>query len=183
MFKKGDNVKCISNSACGAFKKGNTYTVIDCKNGDIFVDLDDLGSNTNGWSIKRFELVTAMQTTTPQVPEFKVGDRVRLTHHYNDHYMPKGHEFTIAEMPTKDLVKGKCIQNIYFYTVETRYLELILPQNSAAITMDQIRARGVAISKPKVNLQVKPCSCDSMELFRKGCLCGAVVKQQWGLRE
>ena len=28
----------------------------------------------------------------------------------------------------------------------------------------------------------KPCTCESLVLFRKGCQCGAVKKQQWGLR-
>ena len=27
-----------------------------------------------------------------------------------------------------------------------------------------------------------PCTCDSMELFRKGCTCGHVKKQKWGLQ-
>jgi hypothetical protein len=30
--------------------------------------------------------------------------------------------------------------------------------------------------------QLKPCTCDSLELMRKGCLCGSIEKKQWGLR-
>lgn len=29
--------------------------------------------------------------------------------------------------------------------------------------------------------EVKPCTCDSLELSRKGCQCGAIAKRKWGL--
>lgn len=38
------------------------------------------------------------------------------------------------------------------------------------------------ISNPKSVVEIRPCTCDSMELFRKGCGCGAIMKQKWGLQ-
>lgn len=37
------------------------------------------------------------------------------------------------------------------------------------------------VNKPKGMVEHRACSCDSLELMRKGCLCGAITKGKWGI--
>lgn len=69
-FKKGDQVKCLSNYG-DQFTKGKTYVVSSAYGERIQVERDDRGSTTNGWGAYNFELVTGKATI------FKVGDRVK----------------------------------------------------------------------------------------------------------
>lgn len=58
---------------------------------------------------------------------------------------------------------------------------MMLPEGIGAAAFDYMKRDklGGAIKK---HTELKPCTCDSLELFRKGCRCGAIVKQKWGLQ-
>lgn len=70
-MKKGDNVIC-KEYADMQFTKGKIYTVKDCSNDIVFVELDDRGSTTNGWDKSKFDTVST--THFFETPELKDKD-------------------------------------------------------------------------------------------------------------
>lgn len=58
-FKLGDKIICKEDCHSfygNQFTKGKIYTVRECDPYYVYLELDDLGSTTNGWAPQYFEL-------------------------------------------------------------------------------------------------------------------------------
>jgi hypothetical protein len=182
MFKAGDTVECVDNdNGKKSVTVGKQYEVLAAGPDSIRIKSDNgfKGSLRND----RFKLVGAIANSAPTTPNlksvFSVGDRVR---YIGKCYSAQGGlaqgatltidsltELTKFAMATDDNRKQwsiGCLDTDNFTVV-------IHGSNPCAI---------VAAMEIKRVAELKPCTCDSMDLFRKGCGCGAIMKQKWGLQ-
>ena len=78
-FKKGDKVECIS-TCCEFFTKGKVYTVrengLDMY-GNIMIETNDKGSNTDGWRPEYFKLIEENKMKTSKEMQLKILDKMK----------------------------------------------------------------------------------------------------------
>lgn len=104
---------------------------------------------------------------------FKIGDRVKVIDTFHAGYWPNGTEFVIEDI----------ILNLDTRSTHLKGLSYNGILGTIHINRCELVTSNIEILFKNVNVKEenKPCTCDSMDLFRKGCTCGAVNKRQWGL--
>lgn len=183
MFKVGDMVECIDPGHYNSLTKGIIYEVLGYdatfSKPTIYVKGDD--GNKGNVNADRFKLANSQTTSITNPPTtnpnsvFKVGDII-------EHKIPG--ECTLR-------VESINHNNNRNYATHVVFCKNAIYTNTKfVIDMEAAESNYTLVNNPKVNFSdapksikdVKPCTCENLVLFRKGCMCGAVVKQNWGLQ-
>jgi hypothetical protein len=96
-FKTGDQVRALSDSSSGGFKKDGIYTVEDMLGGSVKVKVDSNGI-ANGWHEDNFELVKE-----EKVMKFAVGDQIIAIKSSSAGSFVKGHRYVVKGYYGKDV--------------------------------------------------------------------------------
>lgn len=165
MYQIGDCVECIADSTL-KLTVGYVYCIESIN--DPFLRVRDDHGQSISFNKMQFKLAS----------KFRPGDEITdgtvtakisgAVYHPNKEY-----RFTILEDKSYPANAGTEMQ-LDMVSIDT-LCKLVVPIEAVRFT----GSGNLAVKEPVSEL--KPCTCDSLALFRNGCGCGAIVKRKWGL--